>query len=41
MGIANVTWYIFILWSIYGCVQNLGASKFKIIHVVSKFQSLA
>jgi hypothetical protein len=28
------------LWSSYGCVQNLGAYKFKIILLVRKFHSL-
>jgi hypothetical protein len=40
MGIASVTWYIFMLWSMYGCVQDIGAYKFKKIHVVQKFQNL-
>jgi hypothetical protein len=34
MGIAIVTWYVLILWSINGCVQNIGAYEFKIIHVM-------
>jgi hypothetical protein len=38
MEIAIVTWYILILWSMYGCVQNIFAYEFKIIHVVQKFQ---
>jgi hypothetical protein len=34
MGIAHVTWYILILRSIYGCIQNIGAYEFKIINEV-------
>jgi hypothetical protein len=41
MAIANVNWYILILWLMYDCVQNIGAYEFKIIHLVQKFQSLA
>jgi hypothetical protein len=37
MRIADVTWYILILWSMYGYVQNICAYKFEIIHVVRKF----
>jgi hypothetical protein len=40
MGIANVTWYIHILWSMYGCVQNIGAYEFEIVNEVRKFQNL-
>jgi hypothetical protein len=40
MGIANVTWYILILWSVYGCVQKIGAYEFKIINEVQNFQNL-
>jgi hypothetical protein len=39
MGIANITWYINILWLMYGCVQNLDAYVFKFIHAVQKFQN--
>jgi hypothetical protein len=41
MGIANLTWYILMLWSMYGCIQNIGAYKFQIISEVSKFQNLS
>jgi hypothetical protein len=37
MEIANVIWYILILWSMYGCVQNIGAYEFEIIEMVWKF----
>jgi hypothetical protein len=40
MWIGNITWYILILWSMYGCVQNIFVYEFKIIHVVQKFQNL-
>jgi hypothetical protein len=40
MEIGNVTWYILILWLTYGCFQNIGAYKFKIIKDVRKFQYL-
>jgi hypothetical protein len=37
MKIANVIWYILILWSMYDCVHNISPYKFEIIHVVRKF----
>ena len=40
MEIANVTLHIQILGSMYGCVQNIGAYEFEIIHLILKFQNL-
>jgi hypothetical protein len=40
MEIAKVIWYILILWSMHGFVQNICAYEFEIIHVVQKFQNL-
>jgi hypothetical protein len=39
MGIANVSWYTLILWSMYGCVQNIDAYEFEIFHLVWKFEN--
>jgi hypothetical protein len=39
MRIANVTQYILILCLMYGCVRNICAYEFKIIHLIWKFQN--
>jgi hypothetical protein len=39
MEIANVTWYILILWSVYGYVQNICVYEFKIFMLYKKFKT--